>query len=140
MIKIKEQTRLNWIKEDPHRFSGVLSISQSCEKIMTQENISKVFEIHGKISSVYIEACLLLNQIGYRGEILLPDIIDIKLLLKEYNMLTLEFKELMPYHKPVNIPGCTCPVIDNQELEETGRRIVSGSCIWHNINRPLTQI
>jgi len=43
-----------------------------------------------------------------------------------------KFEENSAYHREFNLPHCTCPHMDNEELVGTNRRIISEDCPYHS--------
>lgn len=139
MIKIKGETKKEWLNLLPIDFRVELNPSLIRKQELSQEEVGEIFRLHGEKFYLMNDARLFLAEeladLGYIGE---PEKKEIKKINDELKELEFKAQEAWGFEPDENhhnwwldMPGCRCPQLDNRERIGYVGAIYNSTCPWH---------
>jgi hypothetical protein len=104
------------------------------------EEVARIFAAHGKRLYLFNRARKLLIKAAHKGKLtkkIQEEMYDLNDTLEQAEYQAQEgwkFKRDSNYHNWwLDLPGCECPKIDNEDLRGSGMRITNENCPWHSL-------
>ena len=139
-IKITKKTADAWRNQLPIDFRVGLNPGLIFQQELDRPDVGLVFAMHGEKLMLFHEMQDFLLGLTYTGEITPED--QEKILGYNKILKGLEFSAQRAWKFPENedfhnwwldVPGCTCPQMDNMERVGIPGNINSGDCVWHGL-------
>jgi hypothetical protein len=139
-IKIKKSRRADWKNLLSFEYRVGINSSLVEQRGLDQVDIGILFNLHGQKLFLFNDARNFLIKKAKAKKIDLKDIEKIKDYnerLRELEFAAQEawgFSQNTKYHNWwLDMPGCTCPKLDNLDCSGVDQNIISHECPWHSL-------
>lgn len=147
MIKITPDTQWKWLHLPVN--DRVANLNDKLIKVqqVDEVNLSKIHKAHADKLALFEEARLFLTRLAKKGFMVDDD--RRTCLAFNKRLQNLEYtaqdhwgfeKDILHHNWWLDMPGCECPRMDNQECIGVDRMILSASCPWHGHFNIKTEI
>ncbi len=139
-INITPETKKTWTELAEYAYRVNLNPILIKKQNLLQEDVGLVFGLHGQKIFLFNKARVFLQELAKQGTIQKTDKQTIEDFNSELELLEFSAQTAWKFNKDpsyhnwwLDMPGCTCPVMDNREREgiPTAGKIYSGDCPWH---------
>ncbi len=147
MTKLKKETIEKWNNLLPITYRVQINSSLLKSQDVDRVGIGIIFGLHGQKLAIFDEARSILQECAISGEIpqstktqmlKLNDVLD---KLEFTAQKAWNFKEDSNYHNWwLDMPGCSCPQMDNRDRLGCAGSVYIGSCPWHGWFEAKTSI
>jgi len=137
-IVVPEDQAVVWSSIKKPRYRVELNSDLIQEMMVPPKKVVSLFKMHGKKCGLFNDAHLLLQRIALKGEVTSEDIQ--KRVQLNSRLRKLEFKAQKAWGFPKDItyhnwwlemPGCSCPRMDNIDRAGIKGVIITDDCLWH---------
>ena len=146
-IVVTDETATHWCKQQPFEYQVHLNSNLVKRQKLSSEAIGEVFKYHGQKLSLFNEAIKFLHDAGKAKVITKVDRLKIENFKNRLQDIEFKSQEAWGFNKDINyhiwwldLPGCSCPRMDNRERMGIEGNIHVETCPWHGWFKAKTEI